>query len=207
MASTASGPRSASGAAHRPRRVGLLCGAAGRSAGPSLGESHCVVPGSSTRRPPVVRAFLDRGTRPPRLVAHGVPAERLADPVGWYYSLPCGATGRSAGPCSGRATAWCLAPLGPIGPSPVFPCQRNMALTASGPRSASRAACRLRRAVLHSLPYVTFRPVFLSSSNTLYILRTTLLVPSVQKSVQSCTLTVFFFFAPKIKLVKMFSPL
>ncbi|CAK7897965.1 hypothetical protein CAAN3_03S08262 [[Candida] anglica] len=75
-----------------------------------------------------------------------------------------------------------------------------MALTASGPRSASRAACRLRRAVLHPLPYVTFRPVFLSSSNTWYIPRTTLLVPSVQKSVQSCTLTVVFFFCTQNKI-------
>ncbi|CAK7901061.1 hypothetical protein CAAN1_33S00408 [[Candida] anglica] len=51
-ASTASGPRSASGAACRPRREESSHGptaASRRSAGPSPGEGHCVGLGSSTR--------------------------------------------------------------------------------------------------------------------------------------------------------------
>ncbi|CAK7891880.1 hypothetical protein CAAN1_19S00496 [[Candida] anglica] len=79
---------------------------------PLLGKSHCVVPSSSTRSVHCsCKHFLGRGTRPPRSVAHGVPAERLAVPQGrgWYHSMGSGL--RFAGPSSGRATAWCLAPL------------------------------------------------------------------------------------------------
>ncbi|CAK7896755.1 hypothetical protein CAAN1_17S01420 [[Candida] anglica] len=50
---------------------------------PLLGESHCMVLSSSTRRHLAPSPFLDRGTRPPRLVAHGVPAERIANTVWW----------------------------------------------------------------------------------------------------------------------------
>ncbi|CAK7910011.1 hypothetical protein CAAN1_13S02784 [[Candida] anglica] len=82
---------------------------------------------------------------PPRQVAHGVPAERLASPAGkGVGSHPTGSVGRSAGPCSGRATAWCSAPLRGDFCSTI-PRQRNMASTASGPRSASGAARKPRR--------------------------------------------------------------
>ncbi|CAK7904125.1 hypothetical protein CAAN3_07S02003 [[Candida] anglica] len=81
---------------------------------------------------------------PPRLVAHGVPAERLASPAGkGVGSHPTGSVGRSAGPCSGGATAWCSAPLRGVLWLQI-PRQRKVAPTASGPRSASGAARKPR---------------------------------------------------------------
>ncbi|CAK7900415.1 hypothetical protein CAAN4_C07250 [[Candida] anglica] len=78
---------------------------------PSLGESHWR--GAWLLYEESLAAiFLGRGTRPPRLVAHGVPAERLASPAGKGVVPRYGVCKPLRwAPARGEPSAWCLAPL------------------------------------------------------------------------------------------------
>ncbi|CAK7903426.1 hypothetical protein CAAN1_32S00353 [[Candida] anglica] len=107
-------------------------------------------PSSATRRLLPARALLIRREWPPRLVAHGVPAERLSTPcrVAQHTTSPGCKTLRW--PLLGESH--CVVPSSSSRRLPLLswssPRQRSKASTASGPRSASGAACNPRRVSL-----------------------------------------------------------